>query len=308
MTLRKRGASLRNTRLSYLCKNRRLLIGCAIIGLFTISAIAGPFIVPFSPLKQNLMDALAGASGTHLLGTDQYGRDILSRMLWGSRITLTIILMSVIPSALVGVLIGAYISYRKGALEFCVLRCVDVAIAFPGILLAMLIASSFGKGQTSVILSISIYMLPGFIRVSRGAALGVSNLEYVEAARALGASQFRQITRHILPNCLSPIIVHTTLAMGIAVILSSGLSFLGLGIQRPQPEWGLMLSDARQYLRTVPRLALVPGVAITLLVLAFNLVGDGVRDFLDPRRAQGFRNSSQNKSVKLGFKRAIQDR
>jgi peptide/nickel transport system permease protein len=258
------------------------MTGLAIILVYVILAFAGPFAVPRDPFKQNLNQALLGMSWEHPLGTDELGRDMLSRVLYGGRLTLQIVMVTVLPSAALGSLVGLLTGFSGSIVDLIIMRAIDTLMAFPGLLLALAIVSVLGPSLENMIIAIAIYMIPGFVRVTRGATLRVKNSDYIMAAKALGCTPQRILLRHVLLNCMTPIIVHVTLEMGAVVLMSSGLSFLGLGVQRPTPEWGLMLSDGRQSLRSAPHVPLVPGVAIMFLVLGLNLLGDGLRDVLDP--------------------------
>lgn len=271
-----------SARWSNLRRNTRAMTGLAIISLYVILAFAGPFAVPHDPLKQNLNQALLGISWEHPLGTDGLGRDMLSRILYGGRLSLKIVMVTVLPSAALGVLVGLLTGYSGGIADLMLMPAIDTLMAFPGLLLTLTIVSVLGSGVENMMVAIAIYMSPRFVRVSRGATLRVKNSDYIEAAKALGCTSHRILLHHVLPNCMTPIIVQMSMEMGAVVLMSSGLSFLGLGVQRPTPEWGLMLSDGRQYLRTAPHVPLVPGVVIMFLVLGFNLLGDGLRDVLDP--------------------------
>ena len=237
-------------------RNRAAVAGLALVLFFLLMATFGPWVAPHDPLKQQLDGALAGPSWSHGLGRDELGRDILSRILHGARISLGMALGASLIAAGVGVTVGLVAAYRGGAL---------------------------GPGIVNVAVAVGVNTMPGFARIAHSTAHAMKETEHVAAARALGNSGPRILWRHILPNCLAPIVVQFTLRMGTVVVIGSGLSFLGLGAQPPSPEWGAMLSTAREYLRTAPHLSLVPGLAILLLVLAWNLLGDGLTEALNPK-------------------------
>ena len=264
-------------------RNRAALLGLALVMGFGFMAVAGPWLAPADPLKQQLGAALTRPSWQHWMGRDELGRDILSRVLHGARVSQGMALAASLIAAGLGVLTGVTASYRGGIVEEAVMRLVDVILAFPGFLLAVAVVSVLGPGIENVVVAVGINTIPGFARVSHSAVHGVKQTEHVAAARALGNSGWRVLWRHVLPNCLAPIVVQFTLRMGTVVVIASGLSFLGLGAQPPSPEWGAMLSTAREYLRTAPHLSMFPGLAILLLVLAWNLVGDGLTEALNPK-------------------------
>lgn len=264
-------------------KNKAAMVGGFLILFFIIVALIGPFFTPYEPDAQIITNKLAPPSAEHWFGTDHLGRDIFSRIIHGMKITLYIGFSSVILGATVGVLLGIISGYYGGRIDSIIMRMMDVLLAFPGILLALAIVSVLGPSLNNVIIAVAIFSVPVFARIVRGSTLEVKNLEYVDAVRALGATDSRIIFKHILPNVTSPFIVQATLNIATSVLAASGLSFLGLGAQPPMPEWGAMLSDGRNYLYNAPHVALFPGLAIVLVVLAFNVLGDGLRDALDPK-------------------------
>jgi len=264
-------------------RNRTAVAGLALVLFFLLMAVVGPWVAPRDPLKQQLDGSLAGPSWSHGLGRDELGRDILSRILYGARISLGMALGACLIAAGAGVSIGLVAAYRGGVLEEILMRAVDVVLAFPGFLLAIAVVSALGPGIANVAIAVGVNTMPGFARIAHSTAHAVKETEHVAAALALGNSGLRILWRHILPNCLAPIVVQFTLRMGTVVVIGSGLSFLGLGAQPPSPEWGAMLSTAREYLRTAPHLSLVPGLAILLLVLGWNLLGDGLTEALNPK-------------------------
>jgi len=264
-------------------RNRAAVAGGLVVGLFVLLAIAGPAVAPHDPLAQNLANNYSGPTRAHPLGTDDLGRDTLSRLIHGARISLGISVIGVGLGLVVGTTLGAVAAYYGSWTDAVVMRAMDVLLALPGILLAIVIVTILGSGVVNTVLAIAVFAIPTFARIVRGSVLTIRTLDYIDACRAVGASDARIFARHILPNALSPIIVHTTLMLGTAILIASGLSFLGLGVQPPNPEWGAMLSKGRELIRTTPIVAVAPGVAITLVVLSFSLLGDGLRDALDPK-------------------------
>lgn len=264
-------------------KSRMALFGLAIILLLILMAIFAPVIAPFDYAEQNYNEILMKPCLKHPFGTDNYGRDILSRIIYGSRMSLLVGFISLISGALVGSILGAVAGYFGGAVDTVIMRASDILSSIPGTVLAISIATTLGPGLVNVMIAVGISSIPGFTRVVRGSTLTVIGQEYVEAAHAIGASDSRIVRKYIFPNVLSPIIVQATLGVGISIIMAAALSFLGLGIQPPTPEWGNMLSSARADMRNFPHLVIFPGLAIMLTVLGLNLFGDGLRDALDPK-------------------------
>ena len=257
--------------------------GGVIVGLFVLLAVLAPLLAPYEPLRGRVVDRLQGPSAAHWLGTDELGRDVLSRVLYGARISLQIQIAAVGLALLVGTALGVTAGYIGRWPDMLIMRLVDIMMAFPGIFLALAIIAALGTGLANVIVASAIFLVPQFARVVRGSVLTLKEMEFVTAARALGERDLTIVARYLLPNSLAPIIVQTTLRMATVLLTASGLSFLGLGVQPPSPEWGAMLSNARSYMITAPHVATVPGLAIMLVVLGFNLLGDGLRDSLDPR-------------------------
>ena len=264
-------------------RNRAAVAGLVLIVLFVITAVFASVIAPHDPYIIAPAIALQGPSQEHLLGTDELGRDVLSRILLGARITLVITLAAVMLSLVVGASLGLIAGYYGGKADTVIMRGVDVLMAMPGFLLAIGIIAALGVGTTNLILAVGIYSIPAFARIARGSTLSVNAEEYITAARGVGASNRRIILGHVLPNIMSPLIVQTSLRMATAILTASGLSFLGLGPQPPTPEWGSMLASGRDYMTRAPLFVAVPGLAILLVTLSFNLLGDGLRDTLDPR-------------------------
>jgi peptide/nickel transport system permease protein len=264
-------------------KNAGAVAGAAILAVFLVLAIGAPLVAPDDPEAQDLRNNFQPPGQGHVLGTDNLGRDIFSRILFGARISFLIGISSVAVGLVAGGTLGLVAGYCGGLTDSVIMRVMDVLLAFPGILLAIAIISILGPGVPNTMLAVGIFSIPTFARIIRASVLSIKVTEFVEAGRALGASNLDLIWRHILPNCLSPVIVESTLRMGTSILTASGLSFLGLGVQPPSPEWGAMLSHARGYLRNAPHLSIAPGMAITLVVLSLSLLGDGLRDALDPR-------------------------
>jgi peptide/nickel transport system permease protein len=262
------------------------MIGAGIVGGFVLLALLAPLLIPYNPLQGNLNDRLLSPGPSHWMGTDELGRDLFSRILYGARISLQIQIVSVGLALLIGVFLGAIGGYLGGRIDNLIMRCMDVLLAFPSIFLALAIIAALGSGLFNLMLAAGISSIPAFARIIRASILSLKEREFVEAARALGGGSGRIMFRHLLPNCLAPLIVQSSLRMATVLLTASGLSFLGLGVQPPTPEWGAMLSNARSYLIVAPHVATIPGLAIMLVVVGFNLFGDGLRDTLDPRLRQ----------------------
>jgi peptide/nickel transport system permease protein len=264
-------------------RNKSAVTGALIVVGFALMAILAPFLAPYDPIKQNIDESLVPPSIKHPFGCDLFGRDILSRVIHGARISLIVATLGVSLAAVLGTIIGAIAGYNGGIVDEVLMRAMDVLLAFPDIFLAIAIIAAVGPGLVNVILAISIYNLPQFSRVSRSSVLTVKEKEFIEAAKAIGESTPSILLRYILPNCLAPLIVLATLRMAASILTASGLSFLGLGVQPPTPEWGAMMSDARLFLRTAPHVGLFPGLALLIIILGFNMLGDGLNDALNPR-------------------------
>jgi len=264
-------------------RNRLALAGLVIVGLLAAAAVAAPVLAPRDPARQVLEDKRMPPGARYWLGADEFGRDIASRLIYGSRVALVVGAISVLIALVLGTLLGTAAGYLGGAADEAIMRALDVLLAFPYLLLAIAIVSALGPGLENTILAVGIWATPGFARVVRGSVLVVKEQEYVAAARAIGAGTARVVARHVLPNCVSILIVYSALYMASAILLEAALSFLGLGIQPPMPSWGLMVSTGRDFLTIAPHIATFPGLAIALAVLGFNLLGDGLRDALDPR-------------------------
>jgi ABC-type dipeptide/oligopeptide/nickel transport system permease subunit len=263
-------------------RNRPAMAGLIILATMILMAVAAPLLTAYDPVAQELGRALERPSVSHPFGTDHLGRDILSRILHGARISLFIGVMGVALGLIIGVPLGLVSGYFGGWVDIIVQRIADVMLAFPAILLALSLVAVLGVGLQNVIIAVGISVVPIFMRLARGSVLSIREQTYVEAARALGGTDLRIIRSHVLPNSLAPLIVQATLSVGITILIAAGLGFLGLGVQPPTPEWGSMLGEGRQYIFNASYMATFPGVAIAISVLAFNLVGDGLRDALDP--------------------------
>ncbi|KGA96606.1 diguanylate cyclase [Alkalihalobacillus alcalophilus ATCC 27647 = CGMCC 1.3604] len=266
-----------------LAKNKAALAGAIIIIFFMVLAIIGPLLAPYDPITQDYGNKLQPPSFENWFGTDDKGRDILSRILYGARLSLSIGIASTVLGAIIGILLGIVSGYYGRWVDTLIMRICDVLLAFPGILLALAIISILGASTTNVVIAVAFYAIPSFARIVRGSTLTVKKLEYIDAIKAVGANNFRIITKHVLPNIMSPIIVQTTLYIASAIITASALSFLGLGTTPPAIEWGRMLSEGRSYIAQAPHVTLFPGLAILFVVIGFNLFGDGLRDALDPK-------------------------
>ena len=266
-------------------KNKGAVIGLVLIVLLILLAVCAPLLYDYDRdiVAQNIRERLQGPSLRHPFGTDEYGRDIMARVIWGTRYSLPIGFIATIVAILLGVTMGAVAGYYGGWVENVLMRFGDIFASIPHILLAIVVVSALGQSATNLMIAVGITSTPAFIRVSRAAVLTVRNQEYVEAARAIGMKNWKIILKHIIPNALSPIVVQTTLRVGSAIISASALSFLGLGIPAPAPEWGTMLSAGRKFIRDYSYMTLFPGLAIMVTVLALNMLGDGLRDAMDPK-------------------------
>ncbi|MCI7403220.1 MAG: ABC transporter permease [Pyramidobacter sp.] len=281
--LLKKNSMLRLT-LVRLRRNHLAMIGLAIVLTLIFVAVFADSIAPFKYSRQHLRETLQAPNAKYLLGTDEFGRDVLSRLIYGARVSLQVGLVAVSISLLVGGSLGAVAGFYGGKLDNLIMRLMDVQLAVPSTLLAIAIAAALGPGLFNLMIAVGISSVPRFARLLRASVLSVKEMEFVEAARAMGASDFRIIVLHILPNCCAPLIVQATLSVANAILSSASLSFIGLGIQPPYPEWGGMLSSARDYLRSSPYLSMFPGIAIVVTIIALNFIGDGLRDALDPKQ------------------------
>ncbi len=265
-------------------ENKTALLSFAVIVLMTLAAVFAPLLTPYTEKQMDLMNRLAAPSAKHLLGTDEGGRDVLTRLLFGTRVSLLIGVVPALLSLLLGAVLGVLAGYKGGLTDAVIMRIADVTLAFPSMLLAMVIMYSLGGGIMNVFLTLTLVNWANVARVVRAHTLRLKNSEFAEAARAIGVPGRKIMQRHILPNCLPSLLVLFTLNIPASILTESSLSFLGLGIQPPNASWGLMINTGRQYLYNAPWLCFVPGAAIMLIVLAFNFLGNGLLDVLDPRQ------------------------
>ncbi len=280
---KRRQAGLWGDALRRLRRDRAAVVGVVIVVVLVVAAVLAPVLVPDSPTDQSFIDKFKPPGGDHWLGTDEFGRDTFSRVVYGSRVALWVGLAPVALAMVIGVTAGLAAGYYGGPIDQVVMRLVDIMLAFPWLLLAIGIMAILGPGINNVIIAVGIIYVPAFARIVRSSVLSIKEKEYVEAARASGQTDVRIITRHVLANAWAPIIVLATLSIGQAIIYAAGLSFIGLGTQPPNADWGVMLKSGHEFLRDSPWMGIFPGLAILVTVLAFNLVGDGLRDALDPR-------------------------
>lgn len=260
-----------------------VIFGLVILIIFILLAIFAPLAAPYSPNKQDLNNTLLNPNQTHLLGTDIFGRDTLSRIIYGARTSLLIGLSVVFLSSAIGMILGLIAGYFEGWGFTIIMRMIDALMTFPMIILALVIASLLGGGIKNVIIALTVGTVPVYVRLMCAQVLSVKQNDYITACHSTGCGNFRILAIHILPNCLQPFIILITMMLGSVILAEAGLSFLGIGIEPPTAAWGNMISEARPYLFTNPTLSLIPGVAIMLVVFSFNMVGDGLRDALDPR-------------------------
>ncbi|ABV32770.1 MULTISPECIES: ABC transporter permease [Pseudothermotoga] len=264
-------------------KNKGALFGMFIVILMITVSIIAPLIAPYDPYKQDLLSSLQRPSLKHVFGTDIFGRDVLSRVIYGARTSISISFFAVLIAIFIGTTAGTFAGYFGGTIDEVLMRFLDILMAFPDILLAIAIVAALGPGKSNLIMAIAIYSFPQFARVMRASVLSVKNSEYVEAAKAIGESNISIMIRYVVPNAITPIIIQATLRMATAVLTISGLSFLGLGVKPPEAEWGTDLAMARVYIEIAPHLGIFPGLALFLTVMGFNLFGDGLNDALNPR-------------------------
>jgi|SRR2546422_3484420 len=273
---------LRSEVLTILSRDRIALVALLIVIAATVIAILAPFIAPFDPTQQQLASYLRGPSSTHLLGQDELGRDLLSRLMYGARVSLLVGASVVGASLLIGVFLGTVAGYYGGKIDSVIMRIVDIFLSFPGIILAVGTVAVVGPGLENVIIALVLINWPGYTRVMRGETLRVKENAYVLASRGMGASDSWIMRKHIIPSAISPVVVLATIGFGWAVLAEAGLSFLGLGVQPPAPSWGGMVSEGLEYVLAAPLMALFPGLTIAITVWGFNILGDGLRDALDP--------------------------
>jgi peptide/nickel transport system permease protein len=261
---------------------RLVVTGGAIVGTILLLAVFAPVVSPYSPFDLDVTQMLQGPSATHPLGTDELGRDVLSRVIHAARLSMMVAVLASLIGLVFGTLIGTLAAYFGGAVDLVLMRLMEILFSFPAILLAIVLMASLGTNILNAMIAIGIIFIPGFARLARASAESVLRQQYVEQARAIGMGHFRIVTREILPNIMAPLLVEAAVAFSYAVLLESALSFLGLGAQPPDPSWGNMLNTGRGFMAQAPWLSLVPGAAIFLTVLGFNMLGDGLRDAFDP--------------------------
>jgi ABC-type dipeptide/oligopeptide/nickel transport system permease subunit len=277
----------RRVLLGLLRTNALLTIGLALLVVFAFLMLAADFLAPYDPIRMDVVAAQAPPSPEHWFGTDRFGRDVLSRIMYGTRVSLFVAFASVAAAVLVGSGLGVVSAYYEGITDAIAGRVMDVLLSFPALLLAIAIAAMLGPSETNVIVAIAVVYCPRYYRVARAPVLGEKHADYVEAARGIGEREFIILLRHVLPNIVSPVIVQASIGLSAAILIEASLGYLGLGVQPPSPSWGTMLNEGRTFLQTAPWLSVFPGLAIFTAVLAFNLVGDGLRDYLDPRMRGG---------------------
>ncbi|MDR5694203.1 MAG: ABC transporter permease [Armatimonadota bacterium] len=284
MAARLRQERVRTLRLAWrTLRNPLSLAGLAIIGLLICVAALAPLLAPYDPLRTDIANRLAPPSSHHLFGTDQLGRDVFSRVLYGARISLRIAILTALISTVIGFPVGIFSGYFRGRVDDLLMRVTDMFMAFPRLVLAMAIAAALRPTLENVVIAIALAGWPTYARLARSVTMAIREEVYVEAAQAVGASTSRILLRHILPGVVSPVIIQVSLDMGGIILTAAGLGFIGFGAQPPTPEWGLMISEGRNYIPGQWWLSTFPGLAISLVVLGFNLLGDGIRDVLDPR-------------------------
>ncbi|MEN5297821.1 ABC transporter permease [Brucella sp. TWI559] len=275
--------SAKPNRFRTLFLSRSLMIGALITVILVAMAVASYFWTPYSPTAMNFREKLQGPSLTHLFGTDNFGRDVFSMIMVGARNSIAVSLIAVLVGAGLGIPLGAFAAARGGMIDGFVMRMTDLAFAFPALLTAVIITAIFGPGAVNAMIAIGIFNIPVFARVTRGASLGLWKREYVQAARCAGRGDISITLLHVLPNINHVLIVQATIQFALAIVAEAGLSYVGLGTQPPMPSWGKMLNDAQTFIYDAPWLAIFPGLAITFAVLGLNMLGDGLRDVLDPR-------------------------
>lgn len=263
--------------------NKVAMAGGIVVLLLILMAIFAPLIAPFDPITQDYEHLRESPSLDHPFGTDAFGRDILSRVIYGARISLRLGFLGTFFGVALGIIIGNFAGFYGGHVDSLIMRLIDVQLAFPGLILAIAIIAVLGHGEINVIIAIGVFSMPTFARVLRGSILQLKEQEFIVAGRAVGANNRRLMFNHLLPNALTPILVIATLRLGTSILTAAYLSFLGLGVRPPSPEWGAMLSTSREYIQLAPHITIFPGLAILVTVLAVNLLGDGIRDALDPK-------------------------
>ncbi len=280
------GAAARNDVWRRFRRNRLGVVGAVIVATLVVMATFAPFLAPADPATQDLRSRRAPPSAERLLGADEFGRDILSRVIYGARASLVVAVASVAMGLILGSFLGAIAGYVGGAADTLVMRLMDLLLAFPYLLLAIIIVSALGPGTWNTIIAIAVWTVPAFARVARSAVLQLKERDFVVAATSLGAKEARILGVHLLPNFAATLVVYASLYLAYAILMESALSFLGLGVQPPTASWAGMIASGRNYVTSAPHIATIPGIAIALAVLGFNLLGDGLRDALDPRTTQ----------------------
>ena len=269
--------------LTVLFGRKIVLVAAVVVGFFLLCAVASPLIAPYDPNAIDLTSMLEGPSAEHIFGTDQHGRDLFSRIVYGSRMALLVGVLAVLVATVIGVFIGLVAGYFGGAVDSVLMRIIEAEMSIPGIMLALALVATFGNSTGMLIFILGFSAIPPYARMMRAQVLSVRELDYVASSRIIGNSDLKTMLRHVFPNCLSPIIVLMSQSIGATILSEASLSYLGAGIMPPTASWGKMVSEGYQYLTTSPLFALLPGVAVILLVLSFNILGDGLRDALDPR-------------------------
>lgn len=264
-------------------RNKLAMVGLIILLALVFISIFADFIAPYGYAEQDLSNQFAKPSAEHFFGTDDLGRDIFSRVVYGSRISLKVGFISVGIALVIGTTIGAITGFYGGRVDNALMRFIDILQSIPDILLAIAILAALGTGLANLMIAVGIASIPGYARIVRSSVLSIRDMEFIEAAKANGSSNFRIILKHVIPNCLAPIIVQATLGVAYAIINAAGLSFIGLGLEPPTPEWGAMLSGGRTFIRDYPHMTIFPGIAIVTTIFALNVLGDGLRDALDPK-------------------------
>jgi len=264
-------------------RNRTAVVGAVLAVLIFLVAVLAPWLAPYDPLEQDVLVRLAESDDTHWLGTDDFGRDVLSRLIWGSRISLVIGFAATLLGLVAGTALGMVAGFYRGRLEHLIMRAIDVVMSFPDLILAIAITAALGSSMTNLIVTLGIVMTPGFARLAHGSVLSMREREYVLAARAIGARDPRILLKHVLPNIFGELLVAGTLWVGLAIRLEANLAFIGLGVQPPTPTWGNMIREGVDVLINAPWISVYSGLCILLTILAFNMLGDGVRDMIDPK-------------------------
>ena len=264
-------------------RNKTAVVGTVVALLVVLFAAVAPLISPYDPLDQDIAHRLRSPNRSHLLGTDEYGRDILSRILWGARVSLSVGVLSILLGLVIGTAMGMFAGYRGGFVDTAIMRMVDVLLSFPMLITGIMVAAILGSGITKLIITVGIVFAPRFARLAYGPTLTVKERDYVSSARVIGASHSRIILRYLLPNIFGEVLVAATLWVGTAIVTEASLSFLGLGVSPPAPTWGNMIKSGIDRLSNAPWLCLFPGLAILITVFSFNMIGDGLRDITDPK-------------------------